>query len=97
MISITARVVIVTALTCSLAPPLRAEEAARVLDPAVARRITPEDVQRRREAGEKPIILDTRASVGDLIVQGAVHVPSERIEAWAKDVPKGALIVAYCT
>jgi hypothetical protein len=30
-------------------------------------------------------------------VTGAVLVPNDRIEAWAKDVPKGALIVAYCT
>jgi hypothetical protein len=88
--------VIGTALACNLAAPLGAEEAAR-FDPAVARRITPQEVQRRREGGEKPIILDTRSSVRDVIAQGAVRVPNERIEAWAKDVPRDALIVAYCT
>ena len=97
MFSITGRVVIATALACALAGPLRAEEVTRVPDPGVARRITPEEVQRRREAGEKPIILDTRASVGDVIIQGAVHVPDDQIEAWAKDRANDALIVAYCT
>ena len=97
MISITGRVVIATALACTLAGPLGADEAARVSDPGVTRRITPEEVQRRRDAGEKPIILDTRASVGEVIIRGAVHVPNDRIEAWAKDCAKDALIVTYCT
>ena len=96
MISITTRAIIAAALACGLAP-LRAEETARVFDPGVVRRITPEEVQRRRHAGEKPIILDARASVSDVIIHGAVHVPNERIEAWAKDAPRDALIVAYCT
>jgi hypothetical protein len=97
MVSIIARVVIAVALACSPAAPLRAEEAARVFDPEVVRRITPQEVQQHQDAGEKPIVLDTRASVGDAIIRGAIHVPAERIEAWAKDAPKGALIVAYCT
>jgi hypothetical protein len=97
MSSVTVRIVIATALACALAAALRAEEAARAFDPAVARRITPEEVQRRRDAGEKPVILDTRASLGDVVAKGAVHVPNGRIEAWAKEVPKDALIVAYCT
>jgi hypothetical protein len=97
MVSIIARVVIAAALACSLAASLRAEEVARVFDPGVVRRITPEEVQQRRDAGERPIILDARASVGDVIIRGAVHVPTERIEAWAKDTPKDVLIVAYCT
>ena len=97
MVAIGVRGVVVTALLCSLAAPLRAEEAARGFDPAVARRITPDEVQERLKAGEKPIMLDARASVGDVVAQGAVHVPSDRLEGWAKDVPKKSLIVAYCT
>jgi hypothetical protein len=96
MASIVSRLVVAGAVAWSLAAPLRAEQSP-VFDPAVVRRITPEEVQQRRDAGEKPIILDARASVGDVIARGAVHVPNERIETWAKDVPKGALIVAYCT
>ena len=97
MVSIIARVVIAAALACSLAAPLRAEDRARDFDPAVARRITPDEVQERLKAGEKPIMLDARASVGDVVAPGAVHVPSDRLEAWAKDVPRKSLIVAYCT
>jgi hypothetical protein len=97
MVTIIARLVIAAALACSLAAPLHAEEARHTFDPGVVRRITPEEVQHRRDAGDKPIILDARASVGDVIVRGAVHVPSERVDAWAKDAPKDALIVAYCT
>ena len=42
-------------------------------------------------------MLDARASVGDVVAQGAVHVPSDRLDGWAKDVPKKSLIVAYCS
>ena len=97
MVAIGVRGVVVTALLCSLAAPLRAEEAARGVDPGVARRITPDEVQQRLKTGEKPIMLDARASAGDVEARGAVHVPSDRLEAWAKDVPKKSLIVAYCT
>jgi len=96
MVSIIGRLVVAGAVAWSLAVPVRAEQAP-VFDPGVVRRITPEDVQQRRVTGEKPIIVDARASVRDLIVQGAVQVPNERIETWAKDIPKDALIVAYCT
>jgi hypothetical protein len=97
MVSIIPRVVMAAALACSVAAPLRAEESAHGFDPGVVRRITPEEVQQRRDAGKKPIILDARASVGDVMIRGAVHVPNEQIEAWARNAPKDALIVAYCT
>ena len=97
MSSITVRVAVAAALACALAAPLRGAETAGAFDPGVARRITPAEVQRRREGGEKPIILDTRPSPSEAIIQGAVHVPNDRIEAWAKDAPKDALIVTYCT
>jgi hypothetical protein len=87
------RILVAAVLLVAAAAPLRAAD----LDPGVARRLAPEDVQRRMAAGEKPIILDTRASLGDDKAKGAQHVPNDRIEAWAKDVPKDALIVAYCT
>ena len=87
------RLLLAAVLVAAVAAPLRAAD----LDPGVARRLAPEDVQRRIGAGEKPIILDTRTSLGDEKAKGAQHVPNDRIEAWAKDVPKDALIVAYCT
>ena len=99
MRSIVVLLAVALALVASLAAPIHAaEDAPRVVvDPGVARRITPADLQKRMAAGEKAIVLDTRASVGDTIAKGAVHVPNDQIETWAKDVPKGTLIAAYCT
>jgi hypothetical protein len=96
MVSFGARLVVATVLTVGLVGGARAEEAAH-FDPAVARRITPQEFVRRRDAGEKPIILDTRGSVGDVIAQGAQRVTNDRIPEWAKSVKKDAWIVAYCT
>jgi hypothetical protein len=93
---IAVRVLIAVALACGFALPLRAEEKV-AFDPSVARRIKPEEVQQRQKAGQKVIVLDTREGVSGEIVKGAVLVPADGIEAWAKDVPKKALIVAYCT
>lgn len=96
MHAIAVRAVIATVLVCGFGAPVWAEEKA-AFDPAVARRIKPEEVQKRQAAGEKLILLDTRGSVGNLIAKGAVQVPGSGVEAWAKDIPKDALIVAYCT
>jgi len=97
MLATGVRVAVVAALLCSLAAPLRADEAAQGFDPTVARRITPAEVQQRIKAGQNAILLDARTGVGLLVAQGAVLVPPDRLEAWAKDVPKKSLIVAYCT
>jgi hypothetical protein len=70
--------------------------AAGSFDRAVARRITVEDLVRRRDAGEKPIMVDARGTPRDVTIRGAVHVPGDRVEAWATGVRKDALIVAYC-
>jgi hypothetical protein len=97
MYSIAVRIAVGTALACGLAAaPLHAEEG-RDFDPAVARRIKPEEVRRRQDAGEKVVLLDTRGGVGNLIAKGAVQLTNGGVEAWAKNVPKDALIVAYCT
>jgi hypothetical protein len=98
MPSVTVRLAVAVALVGALAVPLRAAEpAAGSFDRNVARRIKPEELQQRRTHGEKAIILDTRGVPTDVTARGAVHVPNDRIEAWAKDVPKDAFIVAYCT
>jgi hypothetical protein len=87
------------ALACVLAVPARAadQQPTTVLNKNVARRISVEDLQKRMAAGEKPIILDTRVSVGDVMAKGAVRVPNDQIESWAKGKPRDAFIVAYCT
>ena len=93
MTAASTRILLAAVLVAAVGAPLGAAD----LDPGVARRLGPEEIQRRIAAGEKPIILDTRASLGDDKAKGAQHVPNDRIETWAKDVPKDALIVAYCT
>jgi hypothetical protein len=79
----------------SAAPPSQTPQAQ--IDPTVARRIKPDEVKKRVDAGEKVVFVDTRSSTGDAIVKGAVHVPSSRIDAWAKDIAKDTFIVTYCT
>ncbi len=97
MMSRIVRVAVAATVAWALGGSLLAEDTARVFDPGVARRITPAEVQRHRDAGDKLLVLDTRGAVGDVVARGAVHMPNDRIETWAKDVPKDALIVAYCT
>ena len=94
---ITARVVLTVALACAVTIRARAEEPARASAPDAVRRMTPEELQKHRKAGDKPIVLDARAQVADAIIPGSVHVPSDELDAWAKGKPKDALIVAYCT
>lgn len=91
------RLVLAVALACGTNAALAASDAKPVFDPEVARRITPEQVEHRREKGEKTIFVDTRGNTGEAVIRGAQHVPNDRIETWAKDVPKDALIVTYCT
>ena len=85
------------AVVATAVAPLHAEDPAAAVDPLTARRITPADIQRRIEAGARPIVLDTRGVFGPTIAKGAVHVPVDAVAAWAKDVRKNALILAYCT
>ena len=87
----------VVAVVTGAVVPLHAEDAASPFDPLTARRITPAEIRHRIDAGAKPIVLDTRGVFGPTIAKGAVHVPNDAIAAWAKDVPKNALILAYCT
>jgi hypothetical protein len=91
------RILTATMLGALVAAPLAAKDDAPGFDPAVARRISPAEVVQRRVRGEKPIVLDVRGRVGDTVVQGAVRVPSDRLEAWARDVPRDAFVVAYCS
>ncbi len=66
-------------------------------DPKVARRITPDEVKKRMDAGEKVVFVDTRSSFSGPIVKGAHHVPSNKLDDWSKELAKDTLVVAYCT
>jgi hypothetical protein len=91
----TLRLVVVTALACGLVAAASAEQPA--FDPAVARRITADQVRQRRDAGEKPLVLDTRGTPADAVIAGGQHVPNDKVASWAKDKPRDAFIVTYCT
>jgi rhodanese-related sulfurtransferase len=93
----------VVAVSLALAAPALAAQARKAaapadeFDPVIARRISVEDLRARLEAGEKVVYVDNRYKPTGPIVQGAHLVMEDAIAAWAKDVPKDALIVNYCT
>jgi len=97
MASLTIRIVFAAALTYGLVARADAADPASSFDPEVARRMNIQDVQKHRTAGDKIIIVDARAQETDVIIPGAVHVPNDAIDTWAKGTPKDALIVTYCT
>ena len=59
--------------------------------------MTAKDLKARLVKGEKVIIIDARHDLGGEILKGAIHVPSDKLDDWAKDADKGAVIVTYCT
>jgi len=59
--------------------------------------IVAKDLKQRVDSGEKIAILDARHDLGGQIIKGAIHVPSDKLEDWAKDVDKNMVIVTYCT
>ncbi len=59
--------------------------------------ITAAQLKERLDQGEKITIIDARHDVGGQIVKGAIHVPMDDLEVWAKDIDKNAMIVTYCT
>lgn len=73
------------------------EKAPEAFDAKVARRITPDEVKKRIDAGEKVVFIDTRSSFTGPMVTGAHHVPAGKVADWSKDLAKDTLIVAYCT
>jgi rhodanese-related sulfurtransferase len=56
-----------------------------------------QELKQRLDKGEKIVIVDARHELNGEIIKGAVHVPSDKLEAWAKDVNKKTVIVTYCT
>jgi rhodanese-related sulfurtransferase len=66
-------------------------------DVNVARRVTAEEVKTQLDAGAKVYVIDNRSSFTGQMAKGATHVPIAKIAEWAKEIPKDAMIVAYCT
>ena len=59
--------------------------------------ISAADLKQRLDTGDKVILIDARHDVGNQILKGAIHVPSDKLEDWAKTADKTATIVTYCT
>src|SRR5437867_7509144 len=64
---------------------------------AAKQQMTAKDLKARLDKGEKVIIIDARHDLGGQIIKGAIHVPSDKLDDWAKDADKNAVIVTYCT
>jgi rhodanese-related sulfurtransferase len=64
---------------------------------AAKQQMTAKDLKARLDKGEKVIIIDARHDLGGQILKGAIHVPSDKLDDWAKDIDKSAVIVTYCT
>jgi sulfur-carrier protein adenylyltransferase/sulfurtransferase len=66
-----------------------------------APRITVEDLQRRMEAGEDFVLIDTRNpqawAESDVKLPEAIRVPLDNVDESLSKIPKGKPIVAYCT
>src|SRR2546422_563284 len=59
--------------------------------------ITAKDLKERLDKGEKIIIIDARHELGGQILKGAIHIPMDKLDEWAKDADKDSVIVTYCT
>ena len=64
---------------------------------SVKPQIAAKDLKAQIDKGEKITIIDARHDVGGEMIKGAIHVPSDRLEAWAKSADKNSVIVTYCT
>jgi rhodanese-related sulfurtransferase len=64
---------------------------------AAKQQMTAKELKARLDKGDKVIIIDARDELGGQILKGAIHVPADKLEAWAKDADKSAVIVTYCT
>jgi hypothetical protein len=74
-----------------------APAAAQAFDVKVARRMDVVEVKKRLDAGQKITIIDTRSKFSGPMVKGAERVSYDKLDAWAKTMPKDTLILAYCT
>ena len=64
-------------------------------------RISPAEVVKRQQAGERVVLLDSRThqhwSESAVKLPGAIRFPLNAIEMHLAELPPGATAVAYCT
>jgi rhodanese-related sulfurtransferase len=66
-------------------------------DETAKHQMTARDLKQRIDKGEKVIVIDARHSLNGQMLKGAIHVPTDKLNEWAKDAEKTAVIVTYCT
>jgi rhodanese-related sulfurtransferase len=64
---------------------------------AANQQMSAKDLKARLDKGDKIIIIDARHDLGGQILKGAIHVPSDKLDDFAKTADKSAVIVTYCT
>jgi rhodanese-related sulfurtransferase len=67
---------------------------------AEAPRITPEELNRRRQSGEDIVVLDLRRASyaeSDVKIAGAIRIEPDSLEAEYERIPAGSTVVTYCT
>lgn len=60
------------------------------------RKLEPREVDAMLRGGKKVILLDARTHESSNKIPGSVHVPPDRVDAWAAGADKEAIVVAYC-
>lgn len=64
-------------------------------------RITADELQRRMDAGENVVFVDTRNpyawAESDVKLPGAIRVPADSLDEHLPEIPNDQPIVTYCT
>lgn len=89
----------------ALAPSASAQEpavaatTARTASTAAAaepRLITVDEVRSQLDHGMKIVFVDARSPVTGAAIEGAVNVPIDKVDEWAKGVSPETVVVTYC-
>ena len=64
---------------------------------AKVRKLEPREVDEMRASGRAVVFLDTRKAASSNQIPGSVHLPPDRVDAWAATADPKATYVAYCT
>jgi hypothetical protein len=64
---------------------------------AKVRKLEPREVAEMQASGREVVFLDTRKGASSNKIPGSVHLPPDRVDAWAETADRKAVYVAYCT
>jgi membrane protein DedA with SNARE-associated domain/rhodanese-related sulfurtransferase len=73
----------------------------RILRELKLSRITVDELRRKQEAGEQPVILDLRSRIelehNPALIFGALHMSMEEVESRHLEIPRDREIILYCS